>query len=394
MSDRLCGSTDTADGKPCRNKAESCPFREHRRQPSAATAPLSAADIEPGELLGFSADADFLGRADALPGVESGAPGMAGHPREFADLLDKAVAATGVDGMNLVRDYWLTFCLHGIASAGGPEGEIAKGQGRRATPLAKTAFAGGTSLVSAWDITRRYSEDLDMLALMVDPSASTSAFKRPLSVVTRWAVEAIGLEKEAVTVRQMSNVGHRRTLLDMGGTPQFLKLETTVETYGDGLCEQREVTSLMGRFAAPEQLKEYPELGRFEMLCVTPAYTAANKLDALHRRAETGDLRGLIIRGRDLYDLAAIADSDHGSAARAAIPQLAGRAAQSSGTRETIPRPAHGYANSIMFKSGSETHAALRDGYEQTAHLVWGDFPPFDEAVELAASLDSHKSRA
>ena len=390
MSDRLCGSTNTVDGKPCRNRADSCPLGEHRRQRGGATQPLRAADIEPGQMLGFAADADFLGTADALPGVENGAPGMAGHPTAFADLLDKAEAATGVNGINLVRDYWLTFCLHGVASAGGPEGLIAKGQGRRAAPLAKTAFAGGTSLVSAWDITRRYSEDLDVIALILDPSESNSAFKRPLSVVTRWAAEAIEVETAAITVKQMSNVGHRRTFLAMGGNPQFLKLETTVEADGTGLCRRREVMSLMGRFATPEQLKEHLELGGFEMLCVTPAYTAANKLDALHRRAETGDLRGLTIRGRDLYDLAAIANSEHGDATRAAIPRLAGRAAQSSGARETIPRPALGYANSIMFKSGSEARAALRDGYEQTAQLVWDGFLPFDQALELAAGLDSH----
>lgn len=378
MSDRLRDSTNPVDGKPPRDKADEGPFNEHRRS-AVATQPMQVADI-----------GDLHAPTDALPGVVNGAPGMAGHPTAFADLLNTARAATGIDDINLVRDYWLTFCLHGIVSAGGPDGLIIKGQGRRAAPLAKTAFAGGTSLVSAWDITRRYSEDLDLLALILDPSESTSAFKRPLSVVTRWAAEAIRLETAAITVKQMSNVGHRRTFLDMGENPQFLKLETTVEADGEGFCERREVMSLMGRFATPEQLKEHPELGGFEMLCVTPAYTAANKLDALHRRAETGDLRGLTIRGRDLYDLAAIASSEHGDAARAAIPQLSGRAAQSSGSRETIPRPALGYANSIMFKSGSETQAALRDGYEQTAQLVWDDFFPFDQALELAASLDSH----
>ena len=389
MTGRLCNSTNTVDGKPCRNKADNCPFSEHRRQRGAATQQPRVADLEENQMLGFAAN-DVLATADDLPGVTNGAPGMAGHPAAFADLLDTAAAATGIDDINLVRDYWLTFCLHGIASTGGPEGLIIKGQGRRAAPLAKTAFAGGTSLVSAWDITRRYSEDLDVLALVLDRSESTSAFKRPLSVVTRWAAEAISLETAAITVKQMSNVGHRRTFFDMGGHPQFLKLETSVEADGEGLCERREVMSLMGRFATSEQLNEHPELGGFEMLCVTPAYTAANKLDALHRRAETGDLRGLTIRGRDLYDLAAIANSEHGDAARAAIPQLSGRATQSPGARETVPRPAHGYANSIMFKSGSETRAALRDGYDHTAQLVWTDFFGFDQALDLAASLDSH----
>ena len=47
-----------------------------------------------------------------------------------------------------------------------------------------------------------------------------------------------------------------------------------------------------------------------------------------------------------------------------------------------------------MFKTGSGTQAALRDGYEQTAQLVWDDCFPFDQALELAASLDKPLNRS
>ncbi len=175
----------------------------------------------------------------------------------------------------------------------------------------------------------------------------------------------------------------------MGNEPRFLKLETTVEDDGDGIWEHHEVMSLMGRHATPEQLMAYPELGGFEMPVVTPAYTAANKFDALHRRAETGEFGGITARGRDLYDLAVIASSVHADDVRSAVPSLAERASEFLGHRHIVSRPQGGYANSLIFRRGSEAQNALRKGYEAVEQIIWGTQPPFTEALELAASLDS-----
>ena len=331
-----------------------------------------------------------LSGAPGFPGVGIGAFGLAGRPELFLDLASRAQSDINIPFVNITRDYWLTSCLYGMNKAAGPEALIYKGQGATRTPLAVLAFAGGTSLVSAWGVTERYSEDLDVLGLIVDPDATRSAREKPLKMATKWAADSIGLDEDEVSIEHMSNVGFRRTLLKVGDDARFLKIEATVEDHGEGLWEMRTVTSLMGRFATPEELEQHPELGRFEMPCITPAYTAANKLDALHWRAASGDYDSLIARGRDLYDLAAIADSEYGAAARAAIPELAGRAAQSSGARAAVPRPALGYANSILFKPGSQAQDALRMGYQQIADLVWGDTFSFGDALERAASLDSH----
>ena len=37
---------------------------------------------------------------------------------------------------------------------------------------------------------------------------------------------------------------------------------------------------------------------------------------------------------------------------------------------------------------GSQAQQALRRGYAKVADMVWGDVPPFKEALGLAASLD------
>lgn len=139
-----------------------------------------------------------------FPGVAEGAFGLAGRPDEFRSLADEVRSAYGIPYRNIARDYWLTACLHGIACAAGPDGLINKRRGSAQEPLARCAFAGGTSLVSAWRITERYSEDLDVLALILDEGASATARKKPLSVVAKWACDHIEVGKDDIRFKENS----------------------------------------------------------------------------------------------------------------------------------------------------------------------------------------------
>lgn len=321
------------------------------------------------------------------PGIGPGALGLAGAPGRFETLAERAKGGLGIAAREIVRDYWLTACLFGIVS-NSSSGLMFRGGGN-SEPLARCVFAGGTSLVSAWAITERYSEDLDLLVLTVEQQPTNSAAKRALGVPTGWVASSLNLLKEKIDTRHMGDVGFRRSHLEIGGEPGFLKIETTVEPTDDALFETRTVTSLMGRFATSDDIDRFPELGGFEMPCVVPGYTAANKFDALHRRAVAGEINELAQRGRDLYDLARIASSEHASEARKLIPVVAERSSASPGRRQDVPRPQGGYANSPAFKSGSESQDALKNGYLASTDLIWGQAPSFDEAVEMAVSLDS-----
>ncbi len=299
---------------------------------------------------------------------------------------EKVKAGLGIAAREIVRDYWLTACLFGIVS-NSPGGLMFRGM-RNDELLAQCAFAGGTSLVSAWAITERYSEDLDLLVLTAEHEPTNSAAKKALSKPADWVAASLSLSKDKIDTQHMGNVGFRRSHLEIGGERGFLKIETTVEPFDDALFRTRPVTSLMGRFASSEDIARYPELGGFEIPCVVPGYSAANKFDALHRRAEDGKFDELILRGRDLYDLARIASSEHASDAHELIPLVAERSSVSPGDRPDFPRPRGGYCNSAAFQPDSEPWAALKKGYLATADLIWGEAPSFDEAVEMAASLD------
>ncbi len=115
----------------------------------------------------------------------------------------------------------------------------------------------------------------------------------------------------------------------------------------------------------------------------------ATKLDALHRRAVKSHFRRLSRRIRDLYDLALIADSGYSDEVRKDLPSIAEIVHKSFGRGDDgIPRPRKGYASSMVFKKGSEAYRSLEETYSRLDGFVWGKFPSFEEAIELAASLD------
>lgn len=151
------GSRNTTTGEPCNNLDDSGPHPAHRRpderRPVLPTPPAP------------------------LPGVAVGAPGLAGDPEQFAVLVERALAEVPTGALAAVRDYWLTACLYGIATS---ETGGAIRSGRSGEIEGRSVFSGGTSLVSAWGIADRYSEDLDLLSLSVDPAPPKGAVRRLL----------------------------------------------------------------------------------------------------------------------------------------------------------------------------------------------------------------------
>ncbi len=386
---QICGSTNTVDGKPCQNPAQSCNI-QHRGGRHTSTSGIADATAPLGHSITLDGAPITLDQAPV--GVSRGTRGLAGSPGEFNKLLSTAAASLGLVPGSIVQDYWLTACLHNLSESGSPHGMqvFREFKGQR-EPSATCLFTGGTSLVSAWDITERYSEDLDLLAADLTGGAMKETLRKARSQISNWVKEPLGQTELAVRQDDDRKKGYRKMWLPVGREEAFLKVEIASEAVAGDLQESRPIVSLMGRSATEQQLSQYPELGGFELLCTKPAYTAANKLDALHRRAVNGHFRGLAARIRDLYDLAMIARSENAEHARQRLPELADAAAHSFGRRDdSVPRPDKGYADSILFRKGSEAQGHLEKAYPSLANFVWGNLPPFGEALELAASLDDH----
>ena len=371
--------------------ASGCPHTSHRlpdKKPVRESTGITGADAARRDALQAWAAAnasDDLAVADAAtPHADTG---FASDVDAFRDAVNAAHAKTGLDTSLIVHDYWLVRTLHGVADAFGKTCEMVRhrDKGQR-VPVGRWVFGGGTSLTAAWQIGDRYSEDIDGNLFVEHDEISKSVRHKVCKEVLDAALGGIDRSEHVTKGDRV-----RTTKVSLGRFRDYLKFETTVQDlssdFVDRIVEPRRVTSIVGQHAAGIDIERFPELGGFEMLCIRPAWTAVNKFDALHRRAIQSDLRGIEVRGRDLYDLWAIANSVHANDVRSQIPELWERAA--SGIRAAQPRPSSGYGYAEVFTVGTDANKALRAGYENAvSDTVWGETPPFSEALNAARELD------
>jgi len=154
------------------------------------------------------------------------------------------------------------------------------------------------------------------------------------------------------------------------------------------LIQTREICSIIGRYL-PELIASYPELGGFRLPAVIPAFTAVNKLDALHRRNAAGSNPVLARRIRDVLDLGAIANSEHADDVRQNVADLVPRMTIGAGHKE--PRPETGYGSSTLYQPHSAGYEALRHAYySRLPDLVPSGYqlPDFDEMMAAIRDLD------
>ena len=313
--------------------------------------------------------------------------GFAADAGEFLGAVNEAQNHIGLDANQIIHDYWLVRSLHGVADTFGNSGEMVRirGKGERVR-VGRWAFGGGTSLTVAWGIGDRYSEDIDGNLFVEHDQISKSVQHKVCKGVLTAALRAFERRDHITNGDRV-----RTTRVSVDNHVNYLKFETSIQRadsdFVSGIVEPRRVMSILGRHATAADVTRFPELGGFELLCIRPAWTAVNKFDALHRRAASGDLQGVRSRGRDLYDLWAIAISEHANDVRAQIPKLWERAA--SAIRDAEPRPSGGYGSAELFTPGTDADRALRAGYEDAVNdTVWGDAPSFTEAIEAARGLD------
>lgn len=379
---RRCLSRNTDSRQPCQNWEDACPYDHHQqksRRVQAAPAAPALPPIEPR--LHDQTEGEIAGRS------------LSDAPQLFKEAVQEAALSLRINTKRVERDYWMTRCLQRLVVQAGSPALVMVGNPKAPTGQVPVtvAFGGGTSLVSAWGLVSRLSDDLDLMCFIDIGKASKNAVRRPHSIITEMMFDACEVDRQhAPTPKHNEKTRFRQTFIPLPRlSEELLKVETAVEDADGSLHALRAVTSLIGRHD-PGLMAEFGELGGFEVPCVVPAYTVANKLDALHRRTVGNDLAGIAQRGRDLIDLDRIARSEHAADTRRRVPELAERASRSF-TREIVPRPSDGYGTSRVFTLGTAANDALRDGYRKAVEETWwGDTAPspFDDAVKLAASLD------
>lgn len=379
MSRRRC-SAPTARGTLCQNYWDTCPHPSHKhrgtRQSASdalRTVPMPSSSASPARL-------DAGTRPEAR---------LSDNPEAFNGLVSAASDAYGLPPAMIAGDYWLVRTLHAWATHVGfhrVARPYAAGTQDEGSSAGRVVFGGGTPLSAAWGITRRWSEDID---LIFDPAEGT----RPKNF--KQACKAA-----AVTVSKSLGGGYNSggksgdqfffEITSKDGLLAYVDITRQDMSAPPLLCQEMPVASMIWRIADEETQRAYPELGGFGVLSLGPGSTAMNKLLAQTEITESGDLSMIRYRARDLYDLARIAlcsadlEGQIGRDSRALLHISEGWRPDGAPAR-----PPDGFASLRSFDPSTPEHQALAEGYEDVMNrMVWGEKIPLDEAIKLALTLD------
>jgi len=307
--------------------------------------------------------------------VTGSGPGrLASEPNVFDDLRDRAAEIIGVPAGAIEKDYWATEGLRSVS--------------RPMSGIARIVFKGGTSLSKAFRLIDRFSEDMDVIAVL-DDGITSSGLKEAL----RRLGDRAAVELAAALTREQEGRGflNVRLAYDARADAPFLSAGVLLEIGSRGgpePSETRQVRSLMSEAAEnvdPTALDEFADLQPFTVHVLAPERTLAEKLAFLHHRASTGDAGALTAGARHLYDVALLLDNDD-VRSRIAHREIAGLmedidARSAAAGWGYTARPSTSFADSPAFSPALATTDALRDGYQALATLVWGRFPTFEEAL-------------
>ena len=383
---RQCGAR-TALGTPCANYWDTCPHTSHKnRRGERRTLP---GQVSPSAGLAGSSS---VGGVDAI-----GTTALADNGVKFESLIGSASDAYGLAPEMIVHDYWLVRTLYSWTSRLGgsflprayPTRHLPAG-----SPVGRILFGGGTSLSTAWGVTERWSEDID-LVLDPDEGLNTKQFKASCKAAAVSVSTSLGGAYNSAG----RSAGHFFfEVTTKGGGPPVSNVDIVRQDASAHpiWAEEVPVMSLIGRVADEDELRSHPELGSFEFLALGPGSTAMNKLIAQTQVSESGDLSAIRYRARDVYDLACIAlragdfEGHIGRDSRALL-----HIAEQWRQPGSPPRPPDGFASIRSFDPSTPEHEALAEGYEAMQdRLVWGEKIPLDEAISLAASLDPGPAEA
>ena len=314
----------------------------------------------------------------------------------FGAMSEQAAERYGLDLPLIVHDYWLVRTLHawretvgiGFVQRAYPDPKMSPEDNR----AGRFVFSGGTALSAAWGITQRWSEDIDMI---LSPAAGSEP--RHLAQACKQAFASTALASASSYQTTEKSSGHHFAAFRRSdaATTRIDVVFRTLEAHPTWIQRQR-VMSLIGRMCDDDTLREYPELGGFEMAVLGPGSTAMDKLLAQAKAAMSGKLGLIRERARDVYDLACIArdrarfEGHIGRDSRALL-----HIAESQRLPADPIRPPDGFGSLRSFDPSTREYEALAEGYERlNAGMVWGEPIPLDEAIRLAVSLDPGPAEA
>lgn len=309
--------------------------------------------------------------------------------REFASFIDlttQNLRRNGFESINaqiVEKDYWVTEVLRACAQHLGD----------------RAIFKGGTSLSKAWDLIRRFSEDVDLFVQLDQEQLGGKKPNEHLKKLLCHVFHVEGLERnetESLSTGKYSrkDVFTYRSVTDGGGLSPTVILEAGCRS-GTVPNEARPLNSMIAaRLIEAEvssELGDYDNIGPFDMLCLHPARTVIEKLFALHAALTgLGEGKPFNRQARHFYDVCMLL-SDPGVQKVLRSPQLAEIRADVLETSRRFfsssPVPTDGIiANSRVFEFDSTVDGILRQAYDKDCNaLLLAPGPTWNEVKQVLA---------
>lgn len=315
------------------------------------------------------------------------------EPADLEVLIAQTSDRLGIDARFIEKDYWVVAVIRSLSV---PVAGV--------TPVLK----GGTSLSKAWNLTQRFSEDVDISLVLSDQSMSKGARDRALKQVAQHVAAALeltegtgpgtwGLEGTQSGRGVYRNVRYRfEELLPLPGAgpspiSQGVLLETALRDPDD---VHREMATIEPFVAATARELDpdftSPDLEPFAMPVLRRERTLFEKIAHVHQvvsRYPEGDTeRRLRQIGRHYYDIYSLL-GDEITLQRLQMPgaprRLTGQADALSRKAgfPYVPRPVGGFADSPAFDLGLPAMEVVRPSYETALRLVFGDAPSLEDCL-------------
>ena len=363
-----CGA-NTGDGGSCSNYRDTCPHPSHETS-------------RPTEAFKNKAASAWKLRQPGAPGTA-----LADDPALLARMCREASQHYNLAAELIEHDYWLIATLFAwTQTVGGSRLRRPYLSPERQDSAGRVVFAGGTSLSAAWDVSPRWSADID---LILDPEPGLS--DRTLRAACKY--HAVRAAAEAAATCRVTERGPGHFFFEAARSSVDSRVDMTFRRlagYDPAWVATRTVFSLVGRIADQDVLDSHRELGGFKVQALGPGLTMVDKLLAQTMTASSGDPDLIRERARDIYDLACIARE------RSRFEGHIGRdtryllhLSQTHHPSDDPRRPPEGFASLRTFDPSTAEYEALAEGYQAVAEqMVWGDRIPLNEAIGLAVSLD------
>jgi Nucleotidyl transferase AbiEii toxin, Type IV TA system len=291
------------------------------------------------------------------------------EPDVLEVYITRIAAATGIPAAHIEKDFWVTEVLRGVATASQQTG-------------CSIVFKGGTSLSKAHRLIQRFSEDVDLIAIL--PAGGKNARDKTLKAFVEAASIATGIVPTVDP--NSSTTGVKRTATFTYETARdtgILRPGVLMElgTRGGALPQRRlAVQSLITEHAETVDLPiDFDEAAPVSLLVLEPVRTLADKLVLLHHAATEGDDNRKTATARHYYDIDRLLRNDQVIACLADSPMdvLAREVCEHSRSAglPTADRPKGGFATSPAWDPAQATIAMRAYTSTVLPNLVWPNSP-------------------